>query len=163
MKSFEDIRVQLGVDVLVGMNEYNIVDRNSSIGTFGLLGCTCVVAEKGNEILLAHFDPICKDLFVNTILNFAPEHITLVTPGTYVKIEKKCAFVPEKDVFQSTSIQKTIIPYDMNNSFNSSVFYRTVLYKNNTVMPNFTASIKEISKSYSSINSFNLLDIFKKV
>ena len=81
----------LGVDSVVGMWQHKIVPNSTSIGTYGLGGCICVVAKRGSDVLLAHYPPLAGDIGVikRILVGFNPEKTYLFTTPEWIQINGK--------------------------------------------------------------------------
>lgn len=86
MKTRQDIAQELGVEVLVGMDEIEVVPKATKIGTFGLAGCTCFVAESETKILLSHRSGLSLSHVFTEIFKLRPTRLTIFYPeGIYEK------------------------------------------------------------------------------
>ena len=81
----------LGVDSVVGMWQHKIAPITTSIGTFGLGDSICVVAKRGNDVLLAHYPPLPDDIktIKGIVANFKPEKTYLFTTPEWIQINGK--------------------------------------------------------------------------
>ena len=95
----QEIKAALNVDILVMMFSSRIVDKSQNIGTFGIGGCTCAIAEKGDKVYLGHYPPTHESQLVRELLAFGAEKITIFTPGEWVEIEGKWKMQPKKKYF----------------------------------------------------------------
>jgi len=83
--NMQEIKTALNIDVLVLMMQSRIVNKSQNIGTFGLGGCDCAIAEKGDKVYLGHFPPTHKDRLTSELLAFGAEKITIFTLGEWVE------------------------------------------------------------------------------
>jgi len=96
MKTAQDIKQELGVNNLVIMCQSMIINKSDSAGTFGLAGCTCAVAEKGDKLYLGHFPPTQNEKMILELLSFAPEKVTIFTPGEWKENSGKWEIEPKQ-------------------------------------------------------------------
>lgn len=135
MKSLSDIQKELGVEILVLMGQSKTTNKESSIATFGLLGCTCVVAEKGREVFLGHYPPTDFQKLYADVQAFSPEKTTIFTPGEFVKKGDSWMNTPKSNLLPH--LQPTVFPYSEMMSIGETLSDRAVIYRDGTIVHSF--------------------------
>ncbi len=135
MKSLSDIQKELGVETLVLMGQSKTTNKASSIATFGLRGCTCVVAEKGSEVFLGHYPPTDFQKLHADVQAFSPEKVTIFTPGEYVKIGDRWKNKPQHLLLEH--LHPTVYPYSEAMRVGEALWDRAVVYRNGSIVHSF--------------------------
>lgn len=134
MKTYQDIKKELGVNNLVIMCQSKIVTKTDSIGTFGLGGCTCAVAEKGNMIYLGHYPPTHNEKMINELIAFAAEKVTIFTPGEWVEIGGKWQIEPKQ---KHAQINANYVGYSETRSVDDTIHSTAVSWIGGKIVSKF--------------------------
>lgn len=130
----EQIKSDLNIEVLVMIFRSEIVDKSINIGTFGLCGCDCVIAEKGDKVYLGHFPPTHKAQLTKELLDFAAEKVTIFTPYKNVEVNGEWKTQAKR---QYPEIKASYITYSGNRQLNENINDRAVCWINGKIVSGF--------------------------
>lgn len=81
----EFARSKWGEGQCVSMNTHAEINLSGRIYTFGLCGCHCALARRGDTVQLSHYSPLADFLHAAALRAFRPDSVVLWTPGEWLK------------------------------------------------------------------------------
>jgi len=140
MKTLDQIRQALDVEILCSMNESRTISIDSTVGTFALSACTGIIAVGDRSVHLSHFDPTMFRAQIAHLNNFlrdeptAKIHVAAVSSYVQDDNDEWIRQIDPRITSHAVLEKAVIIGYSALHSWDETILSRSIRWKYKSVL-----------------------------